>query len=289
VLCHTGDIVVYLSNKVTTINPLDRKVHMKKLAKKLILCGLSCLGIKMALAVPGYVATAYDSIVKTAYGQCVHTAYFEKDVNGIAECGEAIPAPAPVAVVAPKPQVVYETVTLSDADRVLFKFDSAKLTSAGEALLTDFLNKISYQSDITKVMIAGYTDALGSYSYNMRLSQQRSDAVAKLFIAKGYNQDKITIKGYGPQYAKVSTECFNKYGHDNYTQIVDLKRQLAKTNDASTKQTLAGKLKKAEKLHATLVACAMPDRKVVFTIEHTKQEEKQQSVADPLATPDANS
>ncbi len=45
--------------------------------------------------------------------------------------------------------------------------------------------------------IEGYTDTTGTPDYNLKLSQQRADAVRDFLIAQGMSPDTITAKGLG--------------------------------------------------------------------------------------------
>jgi OOP family OmpA-OmpF porin len=48
------------------------------------------------------------------------------------------------------------------------------------------------------VEISGHTDNVGKRSTNMKLSQQRADAVKAWLVAKGIDASRMTAKGYGP-------------------------------------------------------------------------------------------
>jgi len=241
----------------------------------------------------GYVVSAYGTVLKTAYGSCVHTAYYSPEVDGREECGDAKPKPQPVAT--PKPKVVIETVTMSDADKVLFNFDASTLTLDGEKALNDIITKIDGQSDVTKITIDGYTDALGKADYNMKLSKDRADSVKSFFIKHKYPEDKIIANGHGENEAKVSAECFKQYGPDNIDQIWVAQSKLAnkkfkakKLNKhlAKEKKQLQQQLAELQNKRNKLVKCAAADRKVVFTIEHTEQVKK--TIMVPASAPVAS-
>ena len=48
-----------------------------------------------------------------------------------------------------------------------------------------------------KIEISGYTDNIGSESFNELLSQRRADAVMNYLTKKGVNKNRIKAKGYG--------------------------------------------------------------------------------------------
>jgi outer membrane protein OmpA-like peptidoglycan-associated protein len=103
----------------------------------------------------GYIISIYGNALKSSYGECVHTAYYEAGVDSRAECGDQKEEAS-----APMPKVVVETVTISDADKVLFNFNAASLTSDGIAEISAFAKKLGAQPDITKITIDGYTDSI---------------------------------------------------------------------------------------------------------------------------------
>ena len=71
----------------------------------------------------------------------------------------------------------------------MFDYDQAELTDAGKQALEQILPiycKVLLQDDYMKylaeIIIDGYTDTDGDYSYNLQLSQQRSLAVAQYLL-----------------------------------------------------------------------------------------------------------
>jgi len=59
-----------------------------------------------------------------------------------------------------------------------------------------------------QVEIASHTDARGSDSYNLQLSQKRADAVVDWLVSKGIPREQLTAKGYG------ETKLVNRCGND---------------------------------------------------------------------------
>jgi len=56
------------------------------------------------------------------------------------------------------------------------------------------------------VLIEGHTDNLGNEDFNIKLSQQRADAVRDLLVARGVSPQRIRTKGYGPKFPVVDNE-----------------------------------------------------------------------------------
>lgn len=48
-----------------------------------------------------------------------------------------------------------------------------------------------------KIQISGHTDSQGNDSFNLRLSQDRSESVKDYFVSKGINPHRLISKGYG--------------------------------------------------------------------------------------------
>jgi outer membrane protein OmpA-like peptidoglycan-associated protein len=56
------------------------------------------------------------------------------------------------------------------------------------------------------VLIEGHTDNLGNEDFNIKLSQQRADAVRDLLVARGVSPQRIQTKGYGPKFPVVEND-----------------------------------------------------------------------------------
>ena len=82
-----------------------------------------------------------------------------------------------------------QTGALTLEASVMFDYDQAELTDGGKQALEQILPiycKVLLQDDYMKylaeIIIDGYTDTDGDYSYNLQLSQQRSLAVAQYLL-----------------------------------------------------------------------------------------------------------
>ncbi|KVR37857.1 OmpA family protein [Burkholderia ubonensis] len=109
-----------------------------------------------------------------------------------ATAGAAASAPAP-APVAAAPAPVQNVNLSSDA---LFAFGSATLTPAARATL-DKLTSQQGDPHFTRVAVTGHTDAIGSDTSNLQLSQQRADAVAGYLRERGLRADTFVVTGRG--------------------------------------------------------------------------------------------
>lgn len=88
---------------------------------------------------------------------------------------------------------------------VLFGFDSAVLGTAGESALDSVINAISSDWAITRIRVNGYTDRMGSESYNQALSMDRAQAVASYLESKNALADtEIAAAGRGESNPKVT-------------------------------------------------------------------------------------
>ena len=87
-------------------------------------------------------------------------------------------------------------VTLGD---VLFEFNKAELLATAQPRidkLADFLRQFPEK----RLLIEGYTDAIGSERYNLELSQRRAEAVKAALVRRGIEPARMVAEGYGKSY-----------------------------------------------------------------------------------------
>ncbi len=90
--------------------------------------------------------------------------------------------------------------TLSaDALFAFDKGDAASMNAKGRAELDDLAGKLKSFDRLQSIRVTGYTDYLGSDSYNLALSQQRADTVRQYLIAQGIAAGLIQAHGAGKQ------------------------------------------------------------------------------------------
>lgn len=95
----------------------------------------------------------------------------------------------------PERMSVYRKFRFPD---VSFDFDQWTLSNEGRKMLSEVAGQIRKDKKWLFLRVDGYTDNVGSVSYNMDLSLKRAIAVATYLISyEGIDPDKIFIKGLG--------------------------------------------------------------------------------------------
>ncbi|MGB6055748.1 MAG: OmpA family protein [Burkholderiaceae bacterium] len=146
-------------------------------------------------AASAYAGNGNGAIMRSGDGLCWRTGYWTPD-DAVTGCDGQLTPPiakptAPPIVTTPStatqtsvpaptaaaPARCDFTATLAGDD--MFGFDQAKLsTSAKNRLDTEILPRIQSCAVIDALVVSGHTDRLGTPAYNVKLSQQRADAVA---------------------------------------------------------------------------------------------------------------
>jgi len=96
-----------------------------------------------------------------------------------------------------KPEIAVEKGESIVLEGIYFATGSAALTPNSQVILDKAFRTLRDNPKI-EVEIRGHTDITGSYQTNMRLSQQRADAVKLYLINKGIDAARVRTKGYGP-------------------------------------------------------------------------------------------
>jgi OOP family OmpA-OmpF porin len=125
-------------------------------------------------------------------------------------------------------------ITLS-ADS-LFGFDKYQLSQKGKDSLDQMILQLN-RTEIDSILVAGYADRVGSHEYNLKLSEQRVQAV------KNYLVEKMNI----------SKEIITAAGHDGDNPVTRL-----------------GECK-GVRASPALIACLQPDRRVVVEVIGVKE------------------
>lgn len=149
----------------------------------------------------------------------------------------APPPPVAAVIEAPPPEpLVVERRRVSFAADSLFTFDRAFVRPEGKAALDRFAQEL-VGTRYDTITVEGYTDRLGSASYNQKLSVQRADSVkAYLVEAKGIDPAKIAAVGNG------------------------MSAPVTKPDEC-----------RGEKRTPALIACLQPDRRVEIEVTGTQK------------------
>jgi OOP family OmpA-OmpF porin len=154
----------------------------------------------------------------------------------VAEPEPVVAAAAPV-VAAPAPvhrKAVFAADSSADS---LFGFDKAVVKPEGKAAIDKFTSDLK-GADFAVITVTGHTDRIGSHAYNMKLSQQRADAVKAYMVeSAGIPADKIEATGV----------------------------------DGADPVTKPGECK-GRKVTPALKACLAPDRRVEVEVSATRTE-----------------
>jgi outer membrane protein OmpA-like peptidoglycan-associated protein len=112
---------------------------------------------------------------------------------------EPIPEPTPVIpepTPPPGPSVAAQD-SIRILPRVSFKSGSAKIDKAGHALIDEVAKAMREYPDIVLLEIIGSSDTKECQADDLRLSQQRADAVMKALIEKGVEPGRLRAVGHG--------------------------------------------------------------------------------------------
>jgi len=81
-------------------------------------------------------------------------------------------------------------------DNVFFDTGKATLKSESNRALNDLYEVLLYKETLV-IEIAGHTDNVGGEELNMKLSEERANAVRNYLLRKGIDGHRILAKGYG--------------------------------------------------------------------------------------------
>ena len=93
-------------------------------------------------------------------------------------------------------------------NEVLFDFNSAGLRSASRSALQEMADVFQKYPNTT-IQVAGYTDSIGSSSYNQRLSKRRANSVSSYLENLGVRNSRIDAIGYGESQPRSSNSTAN--------------------------------------------------------------------------------
>jgi outer membrane protein OmpA-like peptidoglycan-associated protein len=92
--------------------------------------------------------------------------------------------------------IKFQPATAYTLDNVLFETGKANLKNTSFKAI-DELAEAMKAKETMEIEIAGHTDNVGDKDTNLKLSQERAEAVRDYLIKKGIAANRITAKGYG--------------------------------------------------------------------------------------------
>jgi OmpA-OmpF porin, OOP family len=105
-------------------------------------------------------------------------------------------ATAPIAAEVPVPVSV----------DILFAFDEARLRHTETSKL-DELARLPIRKDVDRLYAIGHADRIGDYTYNVKLSERRAEAVRAYLQSKGIAAEVVRIEAKGEMNADTGDTC----------------------------------------------------------------------------------
>lgn len=102
---------------------------------------------------------------------------------------------------------------------ILFDFDRATLRTSAFPELNRLVRFLKENPGID-VLIAGYTDNIGSKAYNLKLSRARAKAVFDYLVSKGIAAGRMTYQGFGSSHPVAGNQTAEGRAANRRTEIV---------------------------------------------------------------------
>jgi OOP family OmpA-OmpF porin len=118
------------------------------------------------------------------------------------------------------PLKIGTTVTLYN---VFFEFAKATLEKESFLELDRMIGVMNNNTNMA-IEVQGHTDNVGSDAVNMRLSQQRADAVKDYFLSKGISADRVKSTGFGEDKPVASNETTEGQARNRRVEFVILRK-----------------------------------------------------------------
>lgn len=114
--------------------------------------------------------------------------------------------------------VVTKYIRKFKIENLYFDSNKSEINQDSKASL-DKLYEIISASPNMKVEIAGHTDNVGEDAANMRLSQNRANAVRDYLVSKGLKSDRLVPKGYGETSPEASNDTMEGRQQNRRTEV----------------------------------------------------------------------
>jgi len=142
----------------------------------------------------------------------------ETDARKAAEARAARAMESLAKIAAVKEEARGMVITLSG--QVLFVTGKAELLPAAQDQLGQVAKALQDQGEIKPMVVEGYTDSVGSESANMKLSQDRANAVRAYLVSKGLPADKVTAVGKGKANPVAANDTADGRANNRRVEIV---------------------------------------------------------------------
>ena len=113
-------------------------------------------------------------------------------------------------------KLLYE-ITLTDED-VRFGFNQSELTDNARNVLESLITQLKADNKNVFIEVQGHTDSLGTEDYNMKLGQERADAVRRYLSENGIPLHRISTISYGE--SRPLTDNKSKKGRSTNRRVV---------------------------------------------------------------------
>ena len=103
-------------------------------------------------------------------------------------------------------------------DNIYFGFDSAVLLATATRMLDNSAAVLKRNADV-KIDIAGYADSRGPERYNMKLSENRAEAVRAYLERAGVDSTRMNTRGYGESHGGATDLSANGLAESRRVEI----------------------------------------------------------------------
>ena len=105
-----------------------------------------------------------------------------------------------------------------EIDNLLFTSGSADLLEKSKIILNGFARYLQQNPSI-QIEIQGHTDDLGDDATNLKLSENRCQAVFDYLISKGVDKANLSFKGYGETKPKFPNSTDENRAKNRRTEV----------------------------------------------------------------------
>jgi len=107
-----------------------------------------------------------------------------------------LPKPIREEPIVKQPTIIRKRLSGTRAVTLLFDEGEVTLTEAAAKTLDEIFDQIKEVDPLTlRIVVAGYTDGIGSMEKNTELAEERAEAVADYFVQKGIPKERIITGG----------------------------------------------------------------------------------------------